>query len=419
MDVTLPSVGPSNIVSLGVSRVAAVFVSLLGPLVVGACADTGTAGTAAIRDSAGVSIVEYGAVPAGDTLWISTESASVSIGVLSGPSELEFNRITGALIMEDDRIVIGDAGSDELRLFSVDGRHLATAGGQGQGPGEFGALMGIWRGRADTVLAWDGSLRRLSVWQIEASGIRHVSDVRVTERFPNRPEGVGPVGDGGFVLMDQQFVIPNTGFAAQEARFVTLARGTGATAEVLSVVSGAMGALEQTGVVSDSLFSAPLTYAVWQGGIAVARGDGPEMRFYDESGRLVRILRWGEAPEPIPGELVEQIRASELEGLEPGPQRERVERYHVERPVAEFLPFYDEAIIDAGGRTWLKRFLPFGEGDPLQQWIVFEPNGSYFGDVLIPANVRPLYITAEEMLAVEIDEFDVERLVRIAPASPR
>jgi hypothetical protein len=110
----------------------------------------------AVRDSAGIEIVENFGTP----LWREGESWKftevVRIGVIEGDPEYEFGRITGIAVLSDRRIVVADAMAHQLRYFSPDGVHELTMGRAGQGPGEFGrGILLPFVGPGDTLVVLD------------------------------------------------------------------------------------------------------------------------------------------------------------------------------------------------------------------------------------------------------------------------
>ncbi len=47
-----------------------------------------------------------------------------------------------------------NGGSDEVRVFDSSGGHVATSGGQGEGPGEFLELVHVAPWPGDSLVAW-------------------------------------------------------------------------------------------------------------------------------------------------------------------------------------------------------------------------------------------------------------------------
>ena len=110
------------------------------------------------RDSAGIEIVE-----ASRPLWYDSTSGRwrvdpipmVDLAASGEGANHEFHRVRGMTRLSTGGLVVADGGSSEIRLFSEVGALLGVAGGEGEGPGEFTGLVGLARGRGDTLLALD------------------------------------------------------------------------------------------------------------------------------------------------------------------------------------------------------------------------------------------------------------------------
>jgi len=122
------------------------------------------------RDSAGIRIVENER-PADDSRlsWRMGPEPSVSVGDVTGEDPYLLDEVGDATILPDGRIVIANTGTNELRVFDPGGTHLATWGGEGEGPGEFTSLGAVERWRGDSVVAWNQSTRVVSVF--DARGV--------------------------------------------------------------------------------------------------------------------------------------------------------------------------------------------------------------------------------------------------------
>ena len=108
-----------------------------------------------VRDSAGIQVVENSRPPDGSRLaWQIGPEPSVSIGMLEGEDPYLLFHATDATQLSDDRIVVVNRGTAELRVFDEFGTYLATWGGKGEGPGEFEDIMQIATLPADSVTAW-------------------------------------------------------------------------------------------------------------------------------------------------------------------------------------------------------------------------------------------------------------------------
>ena len=92
------------------------------------------------RDSAGIRIVENARPPEGSRLgWTIGPEPLMSIGVLEGEEPYMLHWAFNSVRLSDGRIVVVNAGTQELRMFDESGTHLLTWGGSGEGPGSFGA----------------------------------------------------------------------------------------------------------------------------------------------------------------------------------------------------------------------------------------------------------------------------------------
>jgi hypothetical protein len=144
-------------------------------LAAGACiqaVDENGPSVATVRDSAGITIVENRPVePDALPFWTVDTVPAFAIGVLDGERAYEFTSIMGVTQLENGMIVVLDGRGEsayEFRFFDSAGRHIATHGRQGQGPGEFEWVHHFGGVGGDTVIAVDFSLRRIS-W-LSASG---------------------------------------------------------------------------------------------------------------------------------------------------------------------------------------------------------------------------------------------------------
>ena len=119
------------------------------------------------RDSAGVRVIENARPEEGSRLhWVIGPEPDVSIGDVDGEDPYLLSYAWDATKLSDGRIVVVDRSTSELRVFDETGTHLATWGGQGEGPGEFPWMslgdVEPWPG--DSIIAWYSDAQTISVF---------------------------------------------------------------------------------------------------------------------------------------------------------------------------------------------------------------------------------------------------------------
>ncbi|MGH7733167.1 MAG: hypothetical protein ACREOE_05550, partial [Gemmatimonadales bacterium] len=164
----------------------------------------------AVRDSAGIHVIEDRAASwASGQAW-STDSVTVDLG---GPDGVfrGFADPSAMTRLSDGRIVVADAGLDELVYFAGDGHFLYTVGSRGRAPGQFQSLWGVFRGMADSVVAYDIALSRATTFDPNGALVDTVT-------FPVSPgtNGYLPLGrsaDGELTLLRNRTPVPFPGRA--------------------------------------------------------------------------------------------------------------------------------------------------------------------------------------------------------------
>ena len=107
------------------------------------------------RDSAGITIVESFRPAWGDSAHWRIDPAPLLDLAESGTGDPHnFYSVRSIKRLSDGSVVVANRGSNEIRKFSSDGRFLASAGGDGEGPGEFTNLQQIELA-GDSIIARD------------------------------------------------------------------------------------------------------------------------------------------------------------------------------------------------------------------------------------------------------------------------
>ena len=153
-----------------------------------------------VRDSAGVRVVV-----AHDSLGeehfpeLRLLARVDTIGVSLGEDPYQFTYVVGAAFTRGG-ILVADRLTREIRYFDGRGRHLASLGRRGEGPGEFQSLSWIQRGPDGTLVAWDGTASRLTSIAVGDSALSLLSSRRLNV-VPWQAQAMGAVGVGRLLLV--------------------------------------------------------------------------------------------------------------------------------------------------------------------------------------------------------------------------
>lgn len=388
---------------------AAVAIALALALATAACGAGDRAASApTVRDSAGITIVENTA-PA----WRPGEAGSVAdepvveIGVLEGEAPYQLYRVSAAVRLSDGRIVIANNGSNELRYFSPDGRHLRTVGGEGDGPGEFRFIGKILRLPGDSILASNMMPPRLSLFDEEGTFVRGIT--------PAPQSLAGRLSDGTLVTQATvNLASPPDGRTRIPSIVVLHAPGSDAT-DTIATLPGTERHIrinQQDGRIASVEmrlvpFGRSAHIAVAADRIYAGATDTYEIGVYAPGSGLTRLIRRMRPNRPVTSEMIEDLRRRNLESARDDNARRAIERQFSETTFPETLPAFSDLRADVAGRLWVKDYTT---GDEENRWDVFEPDGRWLGTVVLPHGLNPMEIGEDYVLGLVRDELEVERV---------
>ena len=400
-----------------------------------ACGDTeGPASEAAVRDSAGIRIVEN----------LTTDGASCTVGALpsldlgqvEGPSEYQFYRVFDAATLSDGRIAVLDQGSSQIRLFSPDGVFERAFGSEGGGPGEFNNLFQLWVMPGDTLVVGDYRPWRFSTFTSEGEYLRAVVPEPM---YPNVPASMTPMTDGSYVLAER--CCPFTGeegeWLDQELHVVRHA-ADGSLIDTLAVLpNGRHGWLDvEIRFGGTPVFEATSRVAARGSRVVFGRGVERQLEVYtvapgvatEAGGDVERIdvsrptglIRWTGDDREVTEAQVDAYRRAERERYAgqdlPPPIRQSIEAMVSEdRPVADRFPAHAGIMIGIEGDIWVHEYPRPIEGE--LGWLVFDEEGRFECRVTLPLD-SVYEIGPDYVLGKAEDEFEVEHIVRYPLTRP-
>jgi hypothetical protein len=370
-----------------------------------------------IRDSAGIRIVEN-VGPTWAHPWEVAPQPTLTIGSAGTDSSQLLFGVVGALRLPDGSIVIANSGTQELLFFDRLGHAVRRVGGPGNGPGEFSTLAWLSRFGADSLVAMDVRLGRLSYF--DRAG-RFARSIRL-EPSPDLPYP-GPValfGDGSLLVKQGAFMLGAAGptrTERPEERVYRYSRD-GRTAQVLGVFPGLELSIAPTGakfpdgspVIGQSAreFGRGTTYGARGTRYYVADNASYEVRVYDLTGGLMLLIRRSHVPQPVTAADVRALREARLARARDAAARQRLQRALERNPAPpETMPAYATDLrLDVAGNLWLREYAAPGHEPAL--WDVFDEAGILLGTVAMPPGLTLMDVGADYVLGLTTDENGVQ-----------
>lgn len=368
------------------------------------------------RDSAGIVIIETpGSAARAPIGWTVGQVPELQLGGAAGQESEDFYRIDGRYAggitgFPDGRIVVVNAGTGELLFFDREGRLSNRRGIKGDGPGEFRrSPILVPYASNDSLLIRDAGHRRYTLFS--SDGQTHRSFM------PDRPGvmvgTVGGASQSGIVLtnvLDAAPVVEGQHARPHVVRWISVMSGRADTIARFNTHSYLFFVKSQgespygIGVP----FTTSPSAAVGEQGSFVTGGDTPDVRAFDNSGRLIRILRLVEAPRPVTEEDVEGAIDSLVARFSTG--RSEARRAYESMNIPRHWPTFESVHVDRLGWIWAELFRPPHHLTP--QWMVFDSSGVARGIVDLPAGLEVHDIGPDYVLGRWLDDLRVEYVRR-------
>lgn len=364
------------------------------------------------HDSAGIVVVQNEDRPDLDDagFMLGTEPL-VSIGSLDGAPEYQFFRVAGGTVLEDGRIAIVNAGSQEIRLYGMDGDYLYSFGGEGEGPGEFGKPVLLGMLSTDSLLVYDSNLRRASVVHVDEGYVRAYTIGAEGGGFPV-PQGMFADGTqmygGGLFFSDDDGGFPS-GVVRNPSAYHTIDRTGGAAVDFGEYPGFELYAktLEGGGFMARSLpFGRNTSSATAGDRFFVGIGGSYEISVFDQSATLLRLIRLDRPIEPITQADIDRYIEDEIEDADTSNERRQFEALMAEMPIPTEMPPYSAFVVDALGYLWVQDYAGPRVREP--SWTIFDREGHIVDRISTPDRMQVLEIGEDYLLGRLSDEFDVE-----------
>ncbi len=377
-------------------------------------------------DSAGVTIVENReAAWSNATAWRLTETPMLVIP--STQREGAFLQgVRGPRRLSTGALVLGDAGSRQLRFHDEAGTELQRVGRAGAGPGEFQSMGGVYRCASDTLLVTQRG--QLSVWTATGSYVRTHPVATGVDGWFGSIRAVAP--DCRSLLVEESRAPPSQAterFSQAQTRLVWQSI-TGEQRRIVASYGGRRGVrVSWMGREFVSLlpWSAVPAFAVSGTDVVYGLTDRPEYQTVRPDGSTDRIVRWAQVPAPITPADRARFDQSRSEFLRLHPEETPSFPPLALLAVPKSKPVYAQIVADDAGHVWIREYAErdagfagifrADAGQTLATWRVFDASGRLLGTIDVPAALDIREITEGAVLGVHFDEDETEtvRVFRI------
>ena len=365
--------------------------------------------------------------PVWERSWTVDPAPLFRIGDESGRPEYELFRVSSAFLLSDGRLVIANAGTNEIRYYDDTGAFIRSVGGEGDGPGELRTPFILIPLAADSIAVGDLRLARLSIFDSAGEFVRSASfgDARMSAP-------VARLSEGEYLFSTMSYIV--TGDDAGPVRAeryrmdvsvfdeATASMDTIASLPWVEMVIAPMGTTRSDG--APMVGPRPRTFGrmTWLsgrpgGGFVVADNARPELELRDAAGHVTTVVRWPVEPRAITADDVERELDHRL-SRSTSPELRRVlqESLSQHPPPADIMPFFGCAydwcpsqalLVDTEGNMWVRDYAPRADTSP-NRYMVFDSEGEWLGRVEIPAGLGVGWIGADRLVAKTTTDLGVE-----------
>lgn len=352
-----------------------------------------------------------------DSVWALSDQPQIDIGSVAGSPNYQLFHATHAVRLDDGRIVVANTGTQELRYYAPDGRHLLTTGRNGGGPAEFRGLKWIGKTPDDSVLAFDEANARISIFGPDGRFAHSVTLDAPRQQVIRTV--IGRFADGSLVATStapRSRPVPRTGVDRGDSSVYLRYAATG---ELLGTIGrfperDSYRALDtyqgrKMIVEVDFPFGREPHAAVHGDRLYFGAGETHTIRVSTPQGKLVQTYRRPHAPRKVTRKEIERWKREYPQRVgSTGEAREVLDRVLAEIPTSEAHPAFSGFLVDADGNLWIQEE-PGAAGAPLS-WYVVAPNGKGIAEVKMPYGFTPLQIGPDFVLGRWRDDLDVEHV---------
>lgn len=380
----------------------------------------------AIRDSAGVAIVDHTAEQiAALPTWELDTAPRLRI---AGDSASPFGNIRDAIQRRDGDVIVADAMLGDVRQFRSDGALVRIIARAGRGPGEVGIVRRLQLLPNDSLAFVDGNNRRTSVFDSSGRFVRQLLNPRLDDATSVGVYGLR--GDGRLLTTVRAAFVeapPNrdsvyrTPFALAVMRLSRDSASSSPTVDTVAVVPDAEAYRDNTTENGETRadeyplrFGRHTAFAADAERIAVATNvrDGI-VEIYSARG-LTHRIQTALVTEPFTDahkqRFLQEI-FTQMDGR-PRPPSARADLRRVVdswRYTTTLAPI-SRLLLGTDGSLFVER--PSIASDEARQYVALDSTGTAVARITMPARTVPLRVSLRDLLGVQTDANDVPQIMR-------
>lgn len=318
-----------------------------------------------------------------------------------------------------ESVAVFSYSSTTIDLYDLKGSHLRRLGGEGEGPGEFRFLGGLWAAE-EWMWVFDPVLRRVTRFEIGDSA--SVSTLSFASSSPPY-RFVGGLPDGGFVVALLELDRSEVPGPVSDSLLVTLFEAGGIESRVVSGATGFLRYRSSDGSLLSMPFSPKLMAALRDSVVYVGDGSESAMALYDLRGDPSRELVWaGPTRVRVEENYLETVR----DRLDSG-SRLSQEDALLDAMEGMLMPTYADFVTDDEGRLWLGEYQweydnlwapTTPGGGARRKWVVVSPKGNLLGQLSLPADATVEDVRGNQLLMLREDEYGLQSLALVEVELP-
>ena len=374
-----------------------------------------------VTDSAGVRIIELG--PDLDGVAerrVLADEPDWAIRSREDDPSFVVSKVMDVELLSQGRIAIADEVGNEILVFDSAGRHVATWGGMGDGPGEFRRLAWLAFKPPDSLGVGDFGLRRVTVFDANGQFVRSFETTSTATRssITGPPRPIGLLSDGSVI----------TAFFESLASSV---EGPVRPGVEVGVIPPARDGVDVVGTwPGDELslfledgrlqvvappFGRRLHIAPSPDGVWLGDDDLWEIRDYSAGGHLREVVRSTASPRAVSDSLLEEWIAEKYRYASQGPYLEGLKRDQRRIASHTTTPSFGSVLSTVSGGVAIGEYQA-GRA-PTRAWVVVDSIGGVTA-IDLPGALEVKRWGPDWVIGVVSDELDRDEVRRYRILGP-